>query len=169
MHSKASENAILTPKHFVICRQLGVLSHLCLRRRLRRPLQVIPGAGIESHLHHQDNRQNRRLRIYCSSTTCVLRVQQKEFDKTMSLDQMKWSGISKKRKNIKLNLNRQHSMIEDHPKWHTWSFFVADGIGKSELNRRARSVFIFCASLQRLGPPVEQYQMVVFIVDVLEF
>ena len=57
-----------------------------------------------------------------------LRVQPREFQTTMSVDQMKMEWALQETEEIQLNLDRQHEIIEKYPKWRTkWSLLMDPG------------------------------------------
>ena len=59
-----------------------------------------------------------------------LRAQQREFEKTMTVEQMKMEWDLQETEYIQLNMDRQHAMIEDYPTRHTKWSLLKDPVGR---------------------------------------
>ena len=59
-----------------------------------------------------------------------LQAQKKEFDKTMTVEQMKMEWGLQETEYIQLNLDRQHAIMEQYPKWHTKWSLLNDPVGR---------------------------------------
>ena len=59
-----------------------------------------------------------------------LQAQKREFEKTMTVEQMKMEWDLQETEYIQLNLDRQHAILERYPKWHTKWSLLNDPIGR---------------------------------------
>ena len=59
-----------------------------------------------------------------------LQAQKKEFEKTMTVEQMKMEWDLQETEYIQLNLDRQHAIMEQYPKWHTKWSLLNDPVGR---------------------------------------
>ena len=59
-----------------------------------------------------------------------LQAQKREFEKTMTVEQMKMEWDLQETEYIQLNLDRQHAIMEQYPKWHTKWSLLNDPIGR---------------------------------------
>ena len=59
-----------------------------------------------------------------------LQAQKREFEKTMTVEQMKMEWDLQETEYIQLNMNRQHAIMERYPKWHTKWSLLNDPVGR---------------------------------------
>ena len=59
-----------------------------------------------------------------------LQAQKREFEKTMTVEQMKMEWDLQETEYIQLNLDRQHAIMEQYPKWHTKWSLLNDPVGR---------------------------------------
>ena len=59
-----------------------------------------------------------------------LQAQKREFEKTMTVEQMKMEWDLQQTEYIQLNLDRQHAIMEQYPKWHTKWSLLNDPVGR---------------------------------------
>ena len=59
-----------------------------------------------------------------------LQAQKREFEKTMTVAQMKMEWDLQETEYIQLNMDRQHAIIEQYPKWHTKWSLLNDPVGR---------------------------------------
>ena len=59
-----------------------------------------------------------------------LQAQKREFEKTMTVEQMKVEWDLQETEYIQLNMDRQHAIMEQYPKWHTKWSLLNDPVGR---------------------------------------
>ena len=59
-----------------------------------------------------------------------LQAQKREFEKTMTVEEMKMEWDLQEAEYIQLNLDRQHAIMERYPKWHTKWSLLNDPVGR---------------------------------------
>ena len=59
-----------------------------------------------------------------------LQAQKREFEKTMTVEQMKMEWDLQETEYIQLNMDRQHAIMEQYPKWHAKWSLLNDPVGR---------------------------------------
>ena len=77
-----------------------------------------------------------------------LRAQQREFEKTMTVEQMKMEWDLQETEYIQLNMDRQHAKMESYTKWHTKWEFIKRSCG-SWYDRSVESHYPECKSSKK--------------------